>query len=161
MRILEEAQLRHSRFYMGILCRCEKLYLQDYNNPSQSVELLDKEWRNIKLAVAWCEGHADGESAATLLCSDYSKEGSHLLRLLLHPQDHLHRAEAAFNASRQLNRPDSQATHLNNIGLAYMDMGQVRLAIKSYKQALTILRKLKDRKKRPSLYSIWALLTRN
>src|ERR1051326_6929589 len=134
MGILEKAQLRHSRFYMDILCRCEKLYLQDNNNLKQSVEMLDKEWRNIQLAVARCESQAEGESAGTLLCSDYSKEGINLLSMRLHPQVRLRWAEAALNASRQLKRLEAQAGHLNDIGLAHMDMGQARLAIKSYKQ---------------------------
>src|SRR5215212_8118009 len=112
MTMLQEAQLRHGRYYMDILCRCERLCSRDSDNLAEATELLDKEWNNIALAKTWCDSQTDAESAGASLCSECSREGVHLLSLRLHPQERLRWSRAALTASAKLERLESQATHL-------------------------------------------------
>jgi tetratricopeptide (TPR) repeat protein len=140
-----DAQARHAAHYLDVLYEVNKFYLQGGDAIMRGLSLFDAEWTNIQAGQSWAASHADDDTAARL-CSRYPDAGAYVLNLRLHPREQVRWLEEALSAARKSNDRSSEGNALNNLGLAYADLGETRRAIEFYEQQLTIVREIGDRR---------------
>lgn len=144
---LKEAQRRHAKYFAFVLQQADELYLKGGESSSLGLISFGEEWLNIQKGQSWAEAHeGDYDPGAAELCSQYADNGSYLLNLRQHPRERIHWLETALVAVRRLNKRNKEGQHLGNLGLAYIDLGEVHRAIECYEEVLTIAREVNDRK---------------
>lgn len=111
----------------------------------QGLAMFDLEWRNIEAGQSWAASQALESNAIAELCDDYPDVGRRVILLRLPPHDRISWREDALIAARKLKRRNSEGWHLGNIGIAYLQLGEVRRAIEFHDQALNIHREMNDR----------------
>jgi len=139
------AASRHAAHYVQSLSTANMLYLKGGEALKQGLGLFDREWENIQAGQVWAATRSEADQSASLLCSDYSEAGAHLLELRLHPQERVRWFEVALTAAQRLNKPAAIAGHLGNLGNAYMALSEPRRAIEFYEQALIANREIANR----------------
>lgn len=138
------AQLRYATHYKHVLERADELYLD--GQQLAAFALFDREWPNIEAGQAWAAAYMTEHEEAAELCNDYPDAGAYLLTVRLPAQEKMRYVKDALYSARKLKRRDTEALHLGNLGLAYMELGEPKEAIDFYKQALHISRETKDRR---------------
>jgi len=139
-------QRRHAAYYESLLRTAKDLYEKGGSSMNNGLDLFDKEWNNIRAGQAWAAANFKKDDVATRLCSTYPDRGAYLLFLRQHPQDRIRWLEAALAATRHLEQPRLEVSHLGNLGLAYNMLGEFRRAIEFYEQALVIAREIGERR---------------
>jgi tetratricopeptide (TPR) repeat protein len=142
----KDARLRYARYYLEIAGAANSLYLEGGADLLRGLALFDQEWPHIRAGQAWAAAHAPADAADARLTSDYPEAGVYLLALRLHPRDRIAWLRAAVDAARRLDDKAAKSGHLDNLGLAHADLGQVRTAIDYHQQALAISREIGDRR---------------
>ena len=138
------AQLRYAAHYKGVLEQADDLYLD--GQQLAAFALFDREWSNIQAGQAWAAAYIMEDEQAAELCNDYPDAGAYVLAVRLLASEHMRWLKSALSAARKLQRRDTEALHLGNLGLAYMESGEPEQAIGFYKQALDLSRETKDRR---------------
>jgi hypothetical protein len=148
-RLTEEervaAQARHAQHYLGVLEEADRLYLQGDEGLLNALALFDSEWKNIQAGQAWAAQRAAADEEAARLCSRYPYAGAYLLDLRLPPRERVRWFEQALAAAKSANDLPAVAVHLNNLGFALTDLGELEAAVKLYEDQLSIVRQLGDR----------------
>jgi tetratricopeptide (TPR) repeat protein len=139
------SQFRHAKHYLNVVSETKELYEQGGEALKRGLDMFDLEWVNIQTGQVWAATHASENDAAAQLCSAYPDFGKNLLKLRQHPQERIRWREAGLIAARRLKKLDAVARHLNELGLAYYELGESRRAIEFYEQALGIYREIGDR----------------
>src|SRR2546423_625216 len=129
MSSLREAQRRHALYYQKVLREADKLYTNGGATIRHGINLLNDEWANIRVGQEWAAEYADKDIEAAASCSYYSAAGAHLLSLCIHPREQVRWHQAALSAARRLKDRRGEGRHLNNLGLAYAAIGELRRAI--------------------------------
>jgi tetratricopeptide (TPR) repeat protein len=140
------AERRHAEHYLAVLRRASALYKKGGASVLQGLRQFDAEWPNIQAGQVWAVAHSQDDGPAAVLCKDYSDVGAYCLALRLHPREWIRWLVAALAASRQIGDRRSEGRALGNLGLAYADLGEFRLAIELYEQRLDIAREISDRR---------------
>ncbi|HQE92986.1 MAG TPA: tetratricopeptide repeat protein [Anaerolineae bacterium] len=147
------AAYRHAEYYEQVLRAADDLYLQGNEGILAGLTLYDREVHNIHAGFAWASsppptspppGGTEGGRVA--LCSDYPDAGVYILDLRLHPRERIRWLEAALRAAREIGDRRGEGSDLNNLGLAYADLGDLHRAIEYHEQALVIAREIGDRR---------------
>jgi len=138
------AQLRYAAHYKDLLEQTDELYLDGQHLAAFA--LFDREWPNIEAGQAWAAAYITEDEQAAELCNDYPDAGAYLLAVRLPAQENMRWLKSALSAARKLNRRDTEALHLGNLGLVYMELGEPKQAIGFYKQGLQISRETQDRR---------------
>ncbi len=136
---------RHARYYQERLQKANNLLLQGGDSMKKGLQLFDLEWLNIQGGQSWTKENADMDSEAAGICSNFARTGS-ILELRLHPQENVKWLLAALSAARRIKSKEAKGAHLGNLGMAYINLGKHRKAIKFTKQALAIAREIGDKK---------------
>ena len=139
---LRAAQERHSTYYLNILRKVDELYLQGGNAVQQSLKLYDLESANIRAGQEWAAKLANESEAAAKLCSEYPYAARHVLELRQHPRERISWLDAALAASRSLKQRGLEISHLTELGITYLNIGESSKAIDLLQQALTISREI-------------------
>jgi tetratricopeptide (TPR) repeat protein len=139
------ARLRHATHYLEVLRSAHVLYEKGAESLALGLALFDLEWENIQAGQTWAEAHSSEDREAAQLNSGYADWGTRILRLRQHPREHIRWREAALAAARQLKDRTAEGRHLDNLGLAYVDLGDTRRAIAYFEEALVIGREVGDR----------------
>jgi tetratricopeptide (TPR) repeat protein/predicted phosphodiesterase len=150
---LVDAQQKHAKYYSKVLSQAENLYKTGEENLLAGLKLFDSEWANIKVGQAWVKSMVRASRKLTKsemkfvmqLASSYANDGVHVLDLRLHPQDRIGWFETGLAAARMRGHHSAEGAALNNLGLAYSDLGETRKAIDYYEQALAVSYKVGGR----------------
>ena len=140
------AALNHARYYLEILAQADETYLQGGDGIQAGLGLFDREWENLRAAQAWAAENVENGKEAAGMCSRFPDAGVYCLALRLHPRQRIAWLDAGLKAARLLQDISSQGMHLNNLGVAYADLGELRRAIEFHQQALEIARQIGDRR---------------
>jgi tetratricopeptide (TPR) repeat protein len=141
---LAAARERHAEHYLGVLGLADELYLE--GGAQSGLALFDRERRNIETGQAWAaEAAADDPAAARLLVT-YPLFGASILYLRQHPRQRIAWLERAVTAARKIGDGYGMGNALDNLGLAYADLGETRRAIEHHEQALSITREIGNRR---------------
>jgi len=158
---LDALAYRHAAYYQKVLYACRDLYMKGNESILAGLAQFDRERANIEAGQAWAAAHA-ADPAAARLCNAYPDAGVYVLSLRLHPRTRIAWLEAALTAARAVGDREDEGVHLNNLGIAYKNLGEPHRAIDYYEQHLTIARETGDRPGEEAalgnLGSAWAAL---
>jgi tetratricopeptide (TPR) repeat protein len=140
-------QKRFATYYRDVLAAANSLYTQGGTVLARGLELFDLEWSNIAAGQAWVAAQG-GEADKDLvqLAMTYPDAGYDILNLRQHPRERIHWLEIALVAARRLKNRANEGYALNNLGVAYADLGETQRAIQFYEQRLIIAHELGDRR---------------
>jgi tetratricopeptide (TPR) repeat protein len=144
-------QTRHAAYYMDVLAQANELYKQGGAALMRGLALFDAEWSNIQAGQAWVALGAGDEPALARLCAHYPDAGPYVLHLRQSPRERINWLTTSLAAARGLHHRRTEANHLGNMGLAYIDLGEPRQAITVNEQVLAIMRELGDRRSEGSV----------
>jgi tetratricopeptide (TPR) repeat protein len=77
------------------------------------------------------------------LCNEFPNVGSYVLDLRLMPLEKIVWREEALEAALKIKDRVSQSVHLSNLGLAYLELGNVHKAIEYYESRLVIAQEIR------------------
>ena len=136
----QEADYRYTVHYINVMIEANELYSEGGKKVLQGLHLLDSEWTHILNAQRWSKTNSDE------LCNEFPNAGFMILNLRLHPGEYISWLEAGLIAAKNLDNKEYQGLHLGNLGLSYINLGEMRKAIEFYEQALAIAREIGDRR---------------
>lgn len=136
-----EAAKRHAKHYIGILKRSDELYRRGGQAARTALPAFDSEWENIHAGQAWAAKYTGKDEEALTLCVEYPNAGASLLELRQSPRERIRWLEAALEAAKKFNDPNIEIAQLNNLGMAYVDSGNIQHALELFERALAIVRK--------------------
>lgn len=139
------AQERHASHYETVLKAANELFLVDRTSVLRGLTLFDNEWVNIQTGQAWAEAKKTESAEAMRLCVGYGLGGAHVLDLRLNPSTRVKWLEAGLTATRQLKLRDAEGVALSNLGITYLQGGDIRKAIGYFEQRLAIAREVGNR----------------
>jgi tetratricopeptide (TPR) repeat protein len=139
-------RMRHAAHYLTVLEECNALYVKGGDAIISAIVLFDLERRNIEAGQEWACRHSIEDDVVARLCNEYPDVGVFVLSLRQHPREFISWSEAALTAARQLKDRASEGMHLDHLGVAYTDLGEMRHAIESHEQALVVLREVGNRR---------------
>src|SRR6266404_6795614 len=145
MASIYEAHLRHSEHYLSVLKTADKLYQEGRDALKRGLLLLRRESSNIQAGREWAESEAQRNDAAAALCSEYQTSGAYVFCLNEHPRERIIWLKAALASARYLIDRSAESAHLNDLGMAYDEIGERQSAISCYEQRIVIARELNDR----------------
>lgn len=141
-----EGQRQYAAHYMTVLSVADALYREGGESFERGLALFDLEWRNIADGQSWAAAQADADDCAAGLCIGYANDGANLLGLRQDPRDNIRWLQVALAAVRRLKeRRTYECAALGNLGNRYEELGESKLAIECYEQALIIARELGNR----------------
>jgi len=156
-----EAQKRHAVHYETVLLSASDLYLQGNESIKYGLNLFDLEWKNFQAGQAWAEVYANKDNVAEQLCSAYPNAGADLLELRQYPPERIRWHETALTSAKRLKDRPAEGAHRNSLGLAYMNLGEARKAIKFFEQALAISHEIGDRRNEGAIQGNLGVVYRN
>jgi hypothetical protein len=124
-----EAQRRHAKYYGDILRSTNQSYIEGAAALESGLRVFDLEWANIEAGQKWASTHAENDETAKYLCSTYPDAGMELLDLRLHAHERIKWLQVGLTAAQSLMLTEATGVHLNNLGLAYADLGQYQQAV--------------------------------
>jgi tetratricopeptide (TPR) repeat protein len=142
----EAAQRRHAEYFLELLWATGDLCEQGGESIGRALQLFDAEWGNVQAGFAWASSRFPQDETAARICDQFPGAGWYCLSLRQHPREQIRWTEFALLAARQRKDRRSEGEHLDNLGLAYADLGEPRRAIEHYEQALVIVRDIGDRR---------------
>jgi tetratricopeptide (TPR) repeat protein len=140
----KKARLLHAAYYLGIMRMSDNLFINGGENLKTGIALFELEWHNIQMGQSWAQASSADNIKSASLTSEYPIAGTYLLDLRLHPRERIGWLQAAFRATRKLKDRGAEGKHLNSLGVAYQDMGEVQRAIEFYERALNTAREVGD-----------------
>ena len=141
-----QARRLHAAHYLAVEGRALAAYLEGGEGVLEGLRLFDQERVQIEAGQAWAAGHAAADDEAAVLAQDYPLRAASVLDLRQHPRERIRWLEVSANAARKLGNRDQEGMALNNLGLAYADLGEARRSIEYYEQDLAICREAGDRR---------------
>ncbi len=154
MPLSQEAVLRHALLYLRQLVAANDGYLAGGDEMLNALKAFDMDWGNIAaaqsrlagIAANFNEKNLDDKDLRYLLdfCNSYPDAGAYIISLRLPPQERIVWLESALEASRILKNDLTSQAHLGNIGLAYMELGEVQKAIEYFEQALNLAEQINE-----------------
>ena len=140
-----QTEKRHAEFYLQIAQAADEFYLQGGEKVLKGLELFDAELTNIRAGQAWAAGKVETDDDAARLCSDYPNAAVYVMDLRVSAREQIRWQEQASAAACRLGDKQGEGVHLNNLGVAYVGLGDMRKAIGYYEQALAIAREIDDK----------------
>jgi tetratricopeptide (TPR) repeat protein len=140
----EGARRRHAGHYLNVIALANYLYLKGGDYVLSGLDLFDMERGNIEAGQAWLAANAEEDDAAATICSDYAGASS-ILELRLHPRERITWLKAALASAQRLNNREAEGRHQSGLGLAYVDLGDMQIAIDYHNRALGISREIGNR----------------
>ena len=141
----EAAQWRHARAAVQLAAHIQDQYLEGGSRTLLALARFDTERPHIDAARRWAERHA-GTPAGDRLFIDAVRAIRFIALLRYDPRrDVLPMWEGVRVAARRLGDRIEEARALNNLGVAYMLMGEPPTAITYYLERLNLARAIGDR----------------
>ena len=137
--------LRHARHFNFVLLDAEETYRRGKEHVEEGIIKFEREWEQIRAGFTWAAARIDEDEWAAKICSTFPTAGSGLLALHMVPISRVSWLEAALKAARKMGFKKSQIWHLNDLGMAYLDMGKARMALECHKEGLKLARTIHDK----------------
>jgi tetratricopeptide (TPR) repeat protein len=144
----QQAILRHALLYLRQLVSTNDGYLAGGDEMLNALKSFDMDWGNIaaaqsrlaEITAKFNEADLDDHNLRHLLdfCNSYPDAGAYIISLRLPPLERIAWLESALGASQILKNELTTQAHLGNIGLAYMELGEVQKAIEYFERALRL-----------------------
>jgi tetratricopeptide (TPR) repeat protein len=141
----EVAERRHAAYYMQVLSDADELVMEGGAKYVAGLRVFDLEETNIRAGQAWAAARAQTDAEAAQLAIHYAGAGARVLDHRLSARERIQWEDSALAAARGLRDREAESLHLNNLALAYYDLGQSRRAIELHEQRLAIVRELGNR----------------
>jgi tetratricopeptide (TPR) repeat protein len=147
----ETAQMRHAKYFLGVLLTAIQLYLEGGEAILNGLSVFDVEWKNIQAGQSWAVEKSGDNNTAAWLCAAYASAGE--LNALRRPlRETIDLVEAGLAAARRFEDRMSEVGHLNSLGYLYKESGDLfgdredfRRAAEYLQQGLDILREIGSR----------------
>lgn len=133
----ETAERRHAAYFAFLGRVAEYLYRMGADKILQGLALFDLERSNMEAGQAWAATRAGKDDGAAELAIGYAMPQS-VLGLRLPPRLTIAWLKTALDSAKRLGKREAESAHLNNLGLAYVAVGECRRAIECYEQAIVI-----------------------
>jgi tetratricopeptide (TPR) repeat protein len=151
---LSESDCSHGKqrlagHYVQALRFIEALFGRGGEDFKRSLTLFDLEWPNIKAGLEWAKAHAD-EQVGAELGSEYLKTETRLFNLRMTPRERLDWFKFGLDCAKTLGRREDEASHLKNLGIAYLELGELERSIEAFNNALVMFREIGDQRKESS-----------
>ncbi len=143
-KISREAKLRHAAYYLTTLKTAQENLLRSGEKARNGLQLLHREWINIKTALDRIRKNSvEGKQAAELFNS-YMVAGAELLPLYFFPKECQGYLEAGLKVSQRLNTKESEILHLINLGAFHISQAGYSNATEYLEQANQLATTLQD-----------------
>ncbi|MDH5508175.1 MAG: tetratricopeptide repeat protein [Anaerolineae bacterium] len=142
---VNEAYMRHAVYYLSCLEMAENRYKKGGKGVLEGLEMYDQEVANILSGQAWVMGQPEGNEDARWVRAGYALGSPQILTLRMDASERVIWMEAARGASIAMGDIQGEGQALNNLGLAYTELGQPEKAANFFDQGLEIARKMGDR----------------
>ena len=140
----DAAMMLYAGHFTDVAGQTNELYLKGGENMLRGLELFDRERVHIEAAFEWLALRRDEASAALLV--SLVDPAVHIGLLRFHPRQRIRWSASMLEASRITTNRQQEGSALNNLGIAYSHIGELRKAIEFYEQALVIAREIGDRR---------------
>jgi tetratricopeptide (TPR) repeat protein len=129
-------------WYQQETSRAEDLYKE--GKPLEGLALFDRERRQIDAGWQWAMAQTQsGDEAIDQLLIDFANATVYAFGELRYtPHDRIPQLKAQRDAARRLGNKHHEGSALNNLGLAYQNLGNYHRAIEYLEQSLVFNRKL-------------------
>ncbi|HEX9989463.1 MAG TPA: tetratricopeptide repeat protein [Chloroflexia bacterium] len=144
-------RIRHAQYYARIAAHVDDLIRRGGQNILTALKMFDQERTNIDTGWNWVQEQAGEDASSTsdeidVLLLDYVFSTIYVGDLRYYNRrERITQFEAAVDAARRLSRRAVEDRALNNLGMAYLDLGEPRKAIQYFEQALEITRETNHR----------------
>src|SRR6266404_7291580 len=146
MPALDDGQRRHAKYYVTVIDKVERLYLEGGLAIDSALRIFNIERPNIERGYTWAKANLNRDSEATSLSVQYVIEGKNILGLRLQASALIQWLEAGLLASIALESPQNEEDCHTALGLAFARLGETRKAIQHHDASLSIAKKLGDTK---------------
>jgi len=151
---LANAQRKHAIYYLKTLSRANNLYKKGGASLLEGLNIFDQEWANIRIGQAWVKGMFESyrmlkktdSRFAMQMSSSFAINGIFILALRLNPDELVKWLKTGLNAAKISGDLRAEEIHLGNLGNAYSNLNETRMAIDCHLQALDISRKIGHKK---------------
>ena len=137
-----DVQTRHANHFLTVGEQLDKLYKKGHAHVVEALRQFDAQWPHFEAAWEWMSCQTS-ENAVTFV-SKFPSVLIYLLYSRLSPRQLVPFFEKAVIAARQLGDQRVVGVHLGNLGLAYTNLGEYRLALTCHLEALAIDQEIGD-----------------
>jgi tetratricopeptide (TPR) repeat protein len=139
------AERRHAQHYLNALETAMLLHQAGSAGIEAGLALCDRERLNIAAGRAWAAAHSSADTEAAKWAADYLYLGIPVLVFRLSADEIAQWLRDAVEAARAVGNRKKESELLGQIGSAYQDLGNNRLAVEHYQKALAAARESGDR----------------
>lgn len=136
------AKTSFARFYISLISYANSSFLHTDQSHQRGLELFDRERENIRTSWEFISNQAEIDKKFINLTLDLLLAGGNLLLRQLPPTEFIKWCEKALSIAKKHNHEPAEVTPLWLLGLAYENIGELNLAENSFRNALTISKKL-------------------
>jgi len=139
----DTAMMRYAGHYTKVGWKVDHLYLNGGEYMLRGLELFDSERFHIEAAFEWLAPRCDEVSASLL--SSLVDAVVHISELRFNLRQRIRWLEGQRDAARIVKNRKGEGAALDNLGLAYNDLGEPYKAIEFHEQALVVVREIGDK----------------
>jgi tetratricopeptide (TPR) repeat protein len=143
-----EARYRFSAYYCKVLQRAKDLYNSGGEESILGIAIFDSELNNIGYGHGWAidsfrsvdflKNYPQFRRSVAVACSAYPCIGASLFSLRLSPQVRISIGDVGLRAAKEIGDQVAEGSHLGNIGVGYVQLGEYQKAISFFKQRFAI-----------------------
>jgi tetratricopeptide (TPR) repeat protein len=143
----DAVRMRYAQHYARVAALVGNLYVKDREGVLLGLRLFDEERANIDAGWNWAREQTGSTSPEVdELLLDYANGTAYVGDLRYDKRrERIPQIEAAVGAARRLNRKEQEGNSLGNLGLAYINLGEIRKAIQYYDQRIKLAHEIGDR----------------
>jgi tetratricopeptide (TPR) repeat protein len=149
-----ESHYCHSAHFFEVLRQANQRYKSGGENTARGLAIFDSELTNIGYGHGWAidsfrsvnfsHDRPQMKRAVAVACSAYPCIGAALFSLRLSPLVRISIGDAGLRAAKEIGDRAAEGSHLGNIGVGYVELGEYKKAISLFKQRFGIARELND-----------------
>ena len=142
----DEAAFRHAAHFAAVLREIDEHYLRGAADSAQAISRFDRDEANIRAGQAWAESHAAFEDRAARICLIYPNYGVEVAKRRLSAREWIRWLENALAAARKLGERVLEGETLGNLGVAYLELGELERGSEFAEKALALIRQSPTRR---------------
>lgn len=144
------AKSKHSIYYSEAINSIAMFAFSGKDHFIQALKILDLEWENINTGFWFAASRNNAEYLEAV--SKYARPID-ILKLRLHPLEMIKWSKKATIAARKLNDNSALAGHYGDLGITYLDLGEIEKSIEHHEMSLKIAQKNTDQRIKDLLIS--------